>query len=288
LFPPVLHTSGLPAALRWLANQTRSKYGISVEVTADPHANPDRKDVRTLLFESVRELLFNAVKHAQADRVVIDVTLDPDDTLCIRVADSGVGFDPAELVERVYTGQVGWGLFSIRERLTLLGGRFEIDSAPGQGTRFHLIAPMSSVAGSTLPRALRILIADDHAEVRRVYRSLFDERSELRVVGEASDGLEAIAQAHALKPDVILMDVSMPNLDGIAATRRIRTELPALEILGLSMQPRTEDVHPIEQAGAAGFFMKGIETPALIERLLAMHRALGVTAGAGRPPARVE
>jgi len=148
-------------------------------------------------------------------------------------------------------------------------------------------APLAaSVAGSVPARALTILIADDHAQVRKVYRGLLDERTELRVVGEASDGLEAIAQARALRPDVILMDVSMPNLDGISATRRIRAELPSIEILGLSMQPRTEDVHSIEEAGAAGFFMKGIETQALIERLLEMHRAMAVTAGAGQPPAR--
>jgi signal transduction histidine kinase len=66
-----------------------------VQVSADPLANSDRKDVRTLLFESVRELLFNAVKHAQVDRVTIDLSLDQDDALCITVADQGIGFDPA-------------------------------------------------------------------------------------------------------------------------------------------------------------------------------------------------
>jgi PAS domain S-box-containing protein len=294
LFPPVLHTAGLPAALRWLANQMRSKYGIVVEVSADPLASSGRKDVRTLLFESVRELLFNAVKHARVERVTVTLTLDPDEALRIVVADSGVGFDPAEVVERGNTGQVGWGLFSIRERLTLLGGRFDIASAPGRGTRFCLVAPRgavedvgsghetpsraaaelpaSTVGGSAPARVLRILIADDHPQVRVVFRRLLEERSELRVVGEASDGLEAITRAHALEPDVILMDVSMPNLDGIAATRRIRAELPSIEIVGLSMQPRTEETHPIEQAGAAGFYMKGIDTPSLIEHLLRTHQ----------------
>ena len=132
LFPPVLHGSGLPAALAWLAERTRNQYGLVVQVSADPLANSDRKDVRTLLFESVRELLFNAVKHAQVDRVTIDLSLDQDDALCITVADRGIGFDPAGLVEREKAGQAGWGLFSIRERLTLLGGRFDIESAPGR------------------------------------------------------------------------------------------------------------------------------------------------------------
>src|SRR5262249_20667396 len=101
-------------------------------------------------------------------------------------------------------------------------------------------------------------------------------RSEFRVVGDASDGLEAIAQAHSLLPDVILMDISMPHMDGIEATRRIRAEVPFIEILGLSMQPQTRD-SAIEQAGASGFFIKGTETQRLIDHLLVMHRT--ITAG---------
>ena len=296
LFPPALHGSGLPAALAWLAERTRNQYGLVVQVSADPLANSDRKDVRTLLFESVRELLFNAVKHAQVDRVTIDLSLDQDDALCITVADQGIGFDPAGLVEREKAGQAGWGLFSIRERLTLLGGRFDIESAPGQGTRFRLVAPrgeaqggidahrrlsrvatgpaLHGAAGFASARALRILMVDDHAAVRRVFRELLQERPELHVVGEAGDGLEAIAEAHALRPDVILMDVSMPGMDGVEATRRIRAELPFIQILGLSTHVKTEDLHAIELAGAAGFFTKGVDTQRLIDHLIVKHASL--------------
>ena len=268
LFPPQLHGSGLPAALTWLAERTRNQYGLVVEVSADPLANSDRKDVRTLLFESVRELLFNAVKHAHVDRVRIDLSLDQDDALCIIVADRGIGFDPAGLVQRAKEGDSGWGLFSIRERLTLLGGRFDIESTPGQGTRFRLVAPrrepprvdrrrsrvatgspLRSAGGLTSARALRILLVDDHAGVRRMFRELLEERPELSVVGEAGDGFGAVANAHALRPDVVLMDVSMPAMDGVEATRRIRAELPSIQILGLSSHARSDEPHAIEQAG---------------------------------------
>ena len=148
LFPPALHTSGLPAALSWLAEWSREQYGLEVQVSADPLANSDRRDVRTLFFGSVRELLFNVVKHAQVDRVTVDLSLDPNDTLCITVADEGIGFDPAELDEREKAGQVGWGLFSIRERLALLGGRFDIESAPAREHGFAWSRPEAGRAGS--------------------------------------------------------------------------------------------------------------------------------------------
>ncbi len=302
LFPPVLQYSGLPAALTWLADWTHDKHKVYVEVVADPRADSARKDVRTLLFESVRELLFNAVKHARADRATLELALDADDQLCITVTDQGIGFEPARLDDRSKAGQVGWGLFSIRERLTLLGGRFDVDSAPGRGTRVRLIAPRGAAqsvgagvpspapirpasaedGGRASPDALRILIVDDHAVVRTALRHILHERPQLSVVGDASNGVEAIAHAHTLQPDVILMDIAMPHMDGIEATARIHAELPGIEILGLSMQPRSAVAHAIEQVGAAGFFVKGIDTQRLIDHLLVVH----ASRGAGDPTNR--
>ena len=303
LFPPVLQRSGLPAALTWLANWTRDKYKLSVEICADPRADSARKDVRTLLFESVRELLFNAVKYAKTDRVTLALELDADDQLCITVTDQGVGFEPSRLDDRSKAGQVGWGLFRIRERLTLLGGRLDIDSAPERGTRVRLVAPrdtaQDTVAGANdwslgltgaasavdddraSADALRILIVDDHPAVKRALRLMLHQRPQLSVVGDASNGFEAIAHAHTLRPDVILMDVAMPHMDGVEATARIRTELPNIRIFGLSMLARNETADAIEHAGAAAFFVKGTDTQRLIDHLLAVHASRGAGARAG-------
>jgi PAS domain S-box-containing protein len=297
LFPPVLQRSGLPAALTWLASWTRDKYKVNVEIGADPRADSPRKDVRTLLFESVRELLFNAIKHAHTDRVALALALDTDDRLCITVTDQGVGFEPWRLDDRSKAGQVGWGLFRIRERLTLLGGSLDIDSAPGSGTRVRLVAPRdaghtsgAAATDSSLaltgassaadddgasPNALRILIVDDHAAIRRALRQMLHQRPQLSVVGDASNGFEAITRAHTLRPDVILMDVAMPHMDGVEATARLRKELPHIRIFGLSMMARNETADAIESAGAAGFFVKGTDTQRLVDRLLALHAARG-------------
>jgi PAS domain S-box-containing protein len=303
LFPPVLQRSGLPAALTWLARWTRDKYKLSVEIAADPQADSARKDVRTLLFESVRELLFNVVKYAQTDRVGLRLELDAADQLCITVTDQGAGFEPAKLDERSKAGQVGWGLFRIRERLTLLGGRLDIDSAPGRGTRVRLVAPRDAApdavgdanelrfalpGGTSVvhderasPDALRILIVDDHPGVSRALRQMLHQKPQLSVVGEVSSGFEAIARARTLRPDVILMDVSMPHMDGVEATARIHTELPDIRILGVSMLARSETAEAIEQAGAAGFFVKGTDTQRLIDHLLAFHASRGARARTG-------
>jgi two-component system sensor histidine kinase UhpB len=109
LFPSVLQRSGLPDALGWLANWAQDKYKMKVESNVDPRADSARKDVRTLLFESVRELLFNAFKHAQAKRVTLELSLGAEDQLCIAVTDDGFGFEPARLDDRSGARQGGLG-----------------------------------------------------------------------------------------------------------------------------------------------------------------------------------
>lgn len=286
--PPVLRREGLPSALQWLATQTHQKYGLAVEVSADPQADPRAFDVRVLLFECVRELLFNAVKHAKATRVRIVMTVEAGPWIQIELVDDGVGFDPRKVVKS--GGEVlGLGLFSIRERLHLLGGEMRIDSAPGQGARFVLRAPdppdqsaesspwaptsegaetgsttdpMAPVSGT----ALRILLVDDHAMVRDGLRQLIASQPRLEVVGEAVDGVDAVAKARALHPDVVVMDRSMPGLDGVGATRRILAELPRTVILGMSMD-EGDAPRQFEEAGAAAFFSKKDGAELLLQRL---------------------
>src|SRR5262245_63773762 len=174
LFPPVLHRGGLPAALAWLAKRTQEQYNVVVSVTADPRANPEASDVRILLYEGVRELLFNAVKHAHVDRVDVNLTLGPGDTIHIQVSDEGIGFDPTGTLHHKDQHQVGLGLFSIQERLALLGGHLDIESAPGKGARFIL----------TVSRAGPHRLATDGAEARRD-----DRRWEEHIVYDSGSGM---------------------------------------------------------------------------------------------------
>jgi len=140
LSPPVLYASGLKGALEWLARHMEQTCGLVVEFEADPRAEPDSEDVRILLFQSVRELLFNVVKHAGARRARVAMAKSSDSRLRLVIADEGNGFD-AEKLKTDGAAAAGFGLFSIGERLELLGGSMEVESAPGQGTRVTIHAP---------------------------------------------------------------------------------------------------------------------------------------------------
>jgi signal transduction histidine kinase len=140
LSPPVLHDHGLAAALEWLAAQARKHHGVNVSVEADPSANPKAIDVRVFLFQAVRELLLNAVKHAARSPVHIMMKGIGSGKLRVIVSDRGPGFDSSKL-DRQGIQLGGLGLFSIRERMASFGGKLQIDSTPGRGTRITLIAP---------------------------------------------------------------------------------------------------------------------------------------------------
>lgn len=103
---------------------------------------------------------------------------------------------------------------------------------------------------------LRILIADDHAILREGIKELLIKKPEFEVVGEAADGADAVHMANALKPDVVLLDISMPNLDGLAATREIKKKHPDIKILILTIHDSEEYIYQILKYGADGYVLK--------------------------------
>ena len=114
---------------------------------------------------------------------------------------------------------------------------------------------------------IRILIADDHAIVRAGLRALLAAQPNIEVVGEAGDGREAIDQVELLKPDVLLLDLSMAGLNGIEALRRVKSACASTRVLVLSMHAAPEYVRPALAAGAAGYVVKGVGLDDLVEAL---------------------
>ena len=136
LAPPGLHESGLVEALRWLADRVAKQQRLIVTVEDDGQPKPLEDQVTVLLFQTVRELLQNVVKHARSKRATVRVSVQ-DGELMLDVIDPGVGFE-VHSINRLPTRQGGFGLFSIRERLKLMGGTVDIHSVIGEGTTVRI------------------------------------------------------------------------------------------------------------------------------------------------------
>jgi response regulator RpfG family c-di-GMP phosphodiesterase len=285
LSPAVLHQGDFTETLRWLARQMQAKHGLAVHVRACGRVPLRSEATRGFLYRTAQELLFNVVKHARVTEATLRIR-QQGESVYLMVSDRGRGFDPCGLRETA-----GFGLLSIRERIELLGGRMKIQSTQGKGSRFFIVVPDREAAGTAaaadgaLPgpaqgveyaasgdrTRLRVLLADDHRIVREGLRSLLREEYNIEIVGEAVHGREAIDLTLRLKPDVVIMDVSMPLINGDEATRHIKEHLPQTRVIALSTYNEPETIQKMYRAGAEGYVLK----TACAEELLAAIRGEG-------------
>lgn len=220
-----------------------------------------------------RDQPFNVSNHAGVKEAEVSIYKVDGDSASRRVADSSCEIDPVEITG---SSDVA-GLFSIHNWLELLGRDLRRYTASGRGMQVVMLAPsddqdnmesddngrVSSHSGSwpaedELPvRPIRVLIVDDHIVMRQGLAALLELEADLQVIGEASDGLEAIAKARELQPDVIVMDITMPGMNGIEATRVISKELPDCRIVALSMHETVDMADAMKEAGAAAYLPKG-------------------------------
>src|SRR5262252_5277661 len=121
-------------------------------------------------------------------------------------------------------------------------------------------------------RRTRILLADDHAVVRQGFKMILSAQSDMEVVGEAANGRETVELAEQLKPDIVVMDVAMPELNGIEATRRVVASLPHSRVVALSMHKDSVYVREILRAGARGYLLKESGAEDLVSAIRAVAR----------------
>ncbi|KJS31593.1 MAG: hypothetical protein VR64_10640 [Desulfatitalea sp. BRH_c12] len=285
LSPVVLNHSGLIAALQWLFRQMFEQFGLNVQFELGAERPFESAPLKIFLFRAVQELLFNIVKHAgvKSARVALSTTTT---SLIVTVSDVGRGFDPDFL--DTFTPSPGLGLLSLRERASYIGGRLAIESAAGRGSRFTLTVPLKLVNAAepqghdaaAHPRPMlaepalseeigpiRVIFADDHKVMRKGLIMLIAAQPDIQVVGEASNGREALDLARQLRPDVVVMDVSMPVMDGIEATRRIKAEVPDVRVIGLSMYEDDQLARTMHLAGAETFVSKSASSAKLLKAL---------------------
>jgi signal transduction histidine kinase len=281
LSPTILYEAGLGAALPWLARQMKLKHGLDVRLDINANIPQDDEGVVLLLFQAVRELLFNIVKHAQVKEARVQVDRLEGDLVRIVVSDDGAGFEPSRL-EKKGPLESGMGLFGIRERINYVGGTVAIDSAPGRGARVTLTARVrkpedaaqavhagspaapAPAAATGAVRKIRVLLVDDHKIMRQGLAGILRQHDDIEIVAEAADGKQAVEEARRRRPDVIIMDISMPEMNGIEATRAIHAELPDVRIIGLSMHEEADGADAMREAGASAYLSKDGPSDALI------------------------
>lgn len=286
LSPPILRQGGLDQALEWLARLMYDKHGLTVNLSLQGKFESVPDEVILMLFQGTRELLFNVAKHAGVKEVRVCAGLS-EGQIRIVVQDDGAGFD-ASLPRSPAKGSSGFGLFSIRERLFLLGGYMKIESAPGRGCRIELVAPQTisasreevtpqpalgsapsasppahEAAGACGARLIRVFLVDDHQVMRQGLAALLRTAPDMELAGEASNGASALDRIREILPDVVILDISMPEMDGIRAARIIHGEFPAIRIIGLSMLGEDEQAAML-RAGAVACLSKSGPAEAII------------------------
>jgi signal transduction histidine kinase/ActR/RegA family two-component response regulator len=268
LSPTVLHRANFAEILRWLAGQIQAMHGLELELEISRELQIESSALRWFLYKAINELLLNIAKHARTSRARIRARRIRKH-ICVSVLDQGRGLDTSELDEGA-----GLGLTGIGERLELLGGRLAIRSAGGKGRSFRIVIPEDPFAdekstekrvpdkkepdisfGNDLAR-LRVLIADDHEIVREGIASLLSEQKDVEVVAQAGNGREAVDLAGQFRPDVVIMDASMPLMNGDEATRQIKTYLPNTRVVALSMFDQNEMIQRMYRAGVEGYVLK--------------------------------
>jgi CheY-like chemotaxis protein len=230
-------------------------------------------------------MLFNVVKHARVKDARIRVRR-LGRYICLSVSDHGRGLDLEQLRQTP-----GFGLLSIHERVELLGGRMKIKSVKDTGSTFFVMVPDGELPAAESPgqkaveapsgarptsdgqerSLLRVLLADDHEIVREGLISLLSEEGGIQVVGEAANGREAVDLADQLMPDVVIMDVSMPLINGDEATRQIKQHLPKTRIVALSMFDEPETIERMYAAGAEAYVLKTAPSEELLAAIYGRH-----------------
>ncbi len=276
LRPTALDDFGLATAIR-LQVETLRDEGWQIGYEEALGEERLSVEIETALYRIAQEALTNVRKHAQTIRAHVTLARRGQGVY-LEVRDQGRGFEQPAMPEAGGPGE-RVGLSSMRERVALLGGELQIRSRPGAGTSVVAEVPLlmpedvedaGYVRRETAPA--RLLLADDHALVREGIRTVLESASDLEVIAEAANGREALELCRSLSPDLVLMDVRMPEMDGLAATRAIKGEFPTTIVLMVMTHDNPDYLLEAIKAGAAGYVLKDATTQQLLG---SVRKALG-------------
>lgn len=272
LHPPLLDECGLQSAVRWYAEGFEKRSGIKLDVAIASDLVRLPIDAETALFRVVQESLTNVHRYSGSTRAEIQISEDSGEVQ-LQVIDYGKG-SKAGVVRAARDGAAGLGVGipGMRERLHQLGGTLHVDFGTNGTTVVATLPIRKAGAGAEMsvraeqvqlpperqeekPRR-RILIADDHELMRRGLRGLIESQEEWAICGEAVEGGEAVRMTKELMPELVILDVNMPGMGGLAAANLIRQGNEATRILFFTVHDSEEVMREIVDSGAHGYVAK--------------------------------
>ena len=279
LHPPLLDELGLPSAVEWFTQGFENRTGIHVSVDIPSNLVRLAPDVEVALFRIVQESLANVHRYSGSATAYVRARSDAGEVR-LEIGDFGKGMsEESKIPNRTSVAPLGVGIQGMKERLRQLSGTLEIISHPGKGTLVTAILPISSQRreisdpyegseireGQLIPTEgvaesngwrKRILIADDHDVLRRGIRTMLESDPGLEVCGEAVDGKDALEKTLAQAPDLVILDINMPIMNGLDVLRQIVRHRPQTKVLAFSVHDSKQIVEEILAAGAHSYLSK--------------------------------
>lgn len=279
LHPPLLDELGLSSAVRWYTEGYERRTGIEVKVDIAPDFVRLPADTEVTLFRVIQESLTNIHRYSGSSKAYVRLKENASN-IEAQIGDFGKGMHP-EMVNLPSGKMVrlGVGIQGMKERMRQLGGKLEITSQPKHGTVVTATLPVSHPEAAVAPDVVnaaavpmsrrteavqsnrsasrkQILIADDHEMLRRGLRTMMEKESSWQICGEAVDGQDAVEKAKALRPDLVILDINMPVLNGLQAAKFILSEQPHIKILIFTVHDSDQTLKEIKAVGAHGYLSK--------------------------------
>jgi len=278
LHPPLLDELGLASAIEWYVQGFENRTGIRTAVEIPTHFVRLAPDAEVALFRVVQESLVNVHRYSGSATAFVRAQSDGAEVR-LQIGDAGIGISKELKTPTPTATALGVGIQGMRERLRQLSGRLEITSIPGSGTLVTAILPVCGrrtkilteyvdspnqeipsiameVASERNGWRKRILIADDHDVLRRGIRTMIESEPGLEVCGEAVDGKDALEKTLAQMPDLVILDINMPVMNGLDVLRQIVRRRPKIKVLAFSVHDSKQIVDEILAAGAHGYLSK--------------------------------
>ena len=294
LHPPLLDELGLSSAVTWYAEGYERRTGVKVEVKIPRDLVRLSPDVEVALFRVVQESLANVHRYSDSPRAYVRVKRLSSGEIEVQVGDFGKGMSPAMLNNSTKSvAPLGVGIQGMQERMRQLGGKLEIASKLNHGTVVTATIPIRQQQAATLAESMvteptaygapdtpaqgndkarkQILIADDHEMLRRGIRNVLEDRPDWEICAEAVDGRDAVNKVSIFRPDLVILDINMPVLNGLAAVRQILAKRPQTKILIFTVHDSEQTLKEIQAAGAHAYLSKnnaGRDLVRVVEDLL--------------------